>query len=175
LLLTVDFAKLFAKQLPKECQMLNAAQGYFVGWSPTNQFSSANKINGLAKVCGFVISRSGVRVSMLAPIFQGVRTDGPGPFFIIQMPLPVGSVGGPDLSASPNPPVILSTPPVLSPSFFGRADNCFFYLCFQYVELFRTNLNADYVRIVCYFCRMRWIRRNLKFWDAGLGWAARVK
>ena len=75
MLLAVGMAILFnshvshatAKKLPKERQVLNFAQGYSFGWSPTNQFGSTNKINGLAKICGFVISRSGVRVSMLAP------------------------------------------------------------------------------------------------------------
>lgn len=31
--------------------------------------------------------------------FQGVRIDGPGPFFIFLMAMSVGTVGGPDLSA----------------------------------------------------------------------------
>ena len=34
--------------------------------------------------------------------FKGLGRQNPGPFFVIQMPLPVGSVGGPDLSAIPN-------------------------------------------------------------------------
>lgn len=52
---------------------------------------------------------------MLAPVFQGVRTACPGPYFVFQRAMPVGIVGGPDLSAIPNPPVIRSIPPVLSP------------------------------------------------------------
>jgi hypothetical protein len=54
----------------------------------------------------FVISRSSVRVTSLAPGFQGVRTDGPGPFFVFQRVAPVGAVGGPDSSAIPPPPLL---------------------------------------------------------------------
>ena len=64
--------------------------------------------------------------------FQGVRTDGPGPFFVFQRAMPVGIVGGPDLSAIPNPPVLWSPPPppVLSPRIFPARRRVLYFMCY---------------------------------------------
>ena len=62
------------------------------------------------------------------------------PLFVFQRAMPVGIVGGPDLSAIPNPPVIRSTSPVLSPRFFAAEQS---YLVF----MFNFSMLNDFERI----------------------------
>ena len=75
---------------------------YLVGWSPTNrQMDFLKYINKFKVISQNLCFRNQqVRSSSLragSKDFKGLGCKNPGPFFVIQTPLPVGIVGGPDL------------------------------------------------------------------------------
>ena len=66
---------------------------------------------------------------------KGLGHKSPGPFFYVQRVVPVGIVGGPDLSAIPNPPVMRSSATRFVPQDFpGPAARSIFCFLFQLVE-----------------------------------------